>query len=204
MNYRYTDKEIKSVLDNLVILVDTREQRNEHIVDFFRKKNINHKVKKLDLGDYSCMIPKGSFEGQTRDIYFDKEIVIERKASIDELAGNFKDDGVRIKTELAHLNKYNIKCFLFIEDPEYDFNIRNGNYRSQYNPKALYNRIKKSIEIRYNTLVRPISKDVIGSEIYNTLESHVYEVFKAKGYFEESDDVATMVAKDILHESEEN
>nr|DAU43761.1 MAG TPA: ATP-dependent RNA helicase [Caudoviricetes sp.] len=131
------------------------------------------------------MLPKGAFKGQDRDIYFDMDIAIERKACIDELASNFKDDGVRIKTEMAHLNMHKIKFFVLVEDPNYDVNIRTGNYRSEYNPKSLYNRIKKGIELRYNTLIRPISKDVIGSEIYNTCEAYIYETLKTRGYCSE-------------------
>lgn len=181
----FTDKEIKKIKDNLTILVDTREQKNQHILDFFDKKNIKYRVHKLDYGDYSCMIPGGTIEGQAQDIYFDRDIVIERKACIDELASNFKDDGVRVKTELAHINKYNIRSYLFIEDAEYDKNIRTGNYRSEYRPQSLYARIKKSIEIRYNTLIRPIAKEFIGSEIYNTFEAYVYEKFKHEGWINE-------------------
>ena len=184
MRYNFTDKEWKAIENNITILVDTREQRNEHIKEFFEKKNINFKIHKLDYGDYSIMIPKNSIEGLERDIYFDRDIVIERKASIDELASNFKEDGVRIKTEMAHINKYNIRSYLFIEDPNYDFNIRSGNYRSNYKPESLYARIKKSIEMRYNTLVRPISKSMIASEIYNTLEAFVYEKIKHEGWIE--------------------
>ena len=178
----FTDKEIKAIKNNLTILVDTREQKNQHILDFFNMKKIKYEVHKLDYGDYSCKIPAGTIEGQTSDIYFDRDIVIERKACIDELASNFKDDGVRVKTELAHINKYNIRSYLFIEDAEYDKNIRTGNYRSEYNPQSLYARIKKSIEVRYNTLVRPIDRKYIGSEIYNTFEAYVYEKFKHEGY----------------------
>ena len=181
----FTDKEIKAIKNNLTILVDTREQRNQHILDFFIKKNIKYETRKLDYGDYSCKIPANTIEGQTNDIYFDRDIVIERKACIDELASNFKDDGVRVKTELAHINKYNIRSYLFIEDAEYDKNIRNGNYRSEYNPQSLYARIKKSIEVRYNTLVRPIDRKYIGSEIYNTFEAYVYEKFKHAGWINE-------------------
>ena len=178
----FTDKEIKAIKNNLTILVDTREQRNQHILDFFDKNNIKHARHKLDYGDYSCMIPANTIEGQANDIYFDRDIIIERKASIDELASNFKEDGVRIKTELAHINKYNIRSYLLIEDAEYDKNIRTGNYRSEYRPQSLYARIKKSIEVRYNTLVRPIDRKYIGSEIYNTFEAYVYEKFKHEGY----------------------
>lgn len=181
----FTDKEMKAIKNNLTILVDTREQKNQHILDFFNMKKIKYEVHKLDYGDYSCKIPAGTIEGQTSDIYFDRDIVIERKACIDELASNFKDDGVRVKTELAHINKYNIRSYLFIEDAEYDKNIRTGNYRSEYNPQSLYARIKKSIEVRYNTLVRPIDRKYIGSEIYNTFEAYVYEKFKHEGWINE-------------------
>ena len=187
IRYKFKDKEIATIKKNLVVLIDTREQRNEHIKEFFEKKNINFKIHKLDYGDYSIMIPKNAIEGLERDIYFDRDIVIERKANIDELASNFKEDGVRIKTEMAHINKYNIRSYLFIEDPNYDFNIRSGNYRSNYKPESLYARIKKSIEMRYNTLVRPISKSMIASEIYNTLEAYVYERLKHEGWIEGDD-----------------
>ena len=70
IRYKFKDKEIATIKKNLVVLIDTREQRNEHIKDFFKDKNINFKVQKLDYGDYSVMIPKDTIEGQTRDIYF--------------------------------------------------------------------------------------------------------------------------------------
>ena len=186
MRYKFTDKELKQALNKLTVLVDTREQSNQHILDAFNKLKVTYKVQKLDFGDYSCFIPKGSFEGQARDIYFSNDIAIERKASIDELAGNLKDDATRIRTELAHVNKYNIKCYLFIEDYLFDKHIREGKYRSQYDPKTLYKRLKKQIEARYNTLIRPVHKDYIGSEIYNTLEAFVYEKFRHEGWIEQN------------------
>ena len=186
MRYKFTDKELKQALNQLTVLVDTREQSNQHILDSFNKLKVPYKVQKLDFGDYSCFIPKGSFEGQARDIYFSNDIAIERKNSIDELANNLKDDATRIRTELAHINKYNIKCYLFIEDYLFDKHIREGKYRSQYDPKTLYKRLKKQIEARYSTLIRPVHKDYIGSEIYNTLEAFVYEKFRHEGWIEQN------------------
>ena len=61
IRYKFTDKELKQALNNLTILVDTREQKNEHILDAFNKLKVNYKVQQLDFGDYSCFIPKGSF-----------------------------------------------------------------------------------------------------------------------------------------------
>ena len=78
---------------------------------------------------------------------------------------------------MAHLNKYGIKYYIFLEDPNFDDNIRKGNFRSQYNKVSLYSRLK-TIEARYNTIIRPVSKEFIGSEIYNTIKYFVREQLK--------------------------
>lgn len=184
MRYKLGDKELKETLKKLTILIDSRENSNHHVVEFLEKKKIPFKIKKLDFGDYGCMLPVNSFEGQQREIYFDRDIVIERKNGIDELCGNLKDD-TRILKELAHLNKYDIKYYVFLEDGNFDNNVRSGNYRSEYQPKSLYARLK-TIEARYNTIIRPIDKAYMGSEIYNTFYYYVREILKNKGFIEES------------------
>ena len=55
--YRYTDKEIDDILKSIVILIDTREQENQHIIKYFEQKKINYKNLKLNYGDYSFYIP---------------------------------------------------------------------------------------------------------------------------------------------------
>lgn len=187
MRYRYTDKEMKKILDNMVVIVDSREQNNQHIIEFFNKKNIPYKTIKNDFGDYTAMLPAGTLTGFTSDIYFDRDIAIERKNSIDEIAGNLKEDAARIKKELAHMNKYDIKYFFFVEDKNFHENLRNGNFRSQYDPFTLMQRIKKGIEAEYNTVIVPIDKKFIGSEIYYTLQGFVYNLFKHKGFILEEE-----------------
>ena len=187
MRYKFTDKEMKKILDSMVVIVDSREQNNNHIIDFFDKKNIPYKVVKNDFGDYTAMIPAGTLTGFTNDIYFDRDIAIERKNSIDEIAGNLKEDAARLKKELAHMNKYDIKYFFFIEDKNYHENLRNGNFRSQYDPFTLMQRIKKGIEAEYGTVIVPIDKKCIGSEIYYTLQAYVYNLFKHKGFILEEE-----------------
>lgn len=187
IRYKFTDKEMKKILDSMVVVVDTREQNNQHILEFFNRKKIPYKVVKNDFGDYTAMIPKGTITGFTSDIYFDRDIAIERKNSIDEIAGNLKDDAYRIKKELAHMNMYDIKYFFFVEDKDFHENLRNGNYRSQYDPFTLMQRIKKGIEAEYNTVIVPIDKKCIGSEIYYTLQAYVYALFKHKGFILEEE-----------------
>jgi hypothetical protein len=49
-------------------------------------------------------------------------------------------------------------------------------------------RIKKGIEAEYNTVIVPVDKQVMGSEIYYTLQAFVYALFKHKGFIlEESE-----------------
>ena len=69
IKYRFTNKEIKELLSGLVILVDTREQRNSHILKYFDSHKIPHKKRKLDYGDYSAYLPKNEELGIQRDIY---------------------------------------------------------------------------------------------------------------------------------------
>lgn len=187
MRYNFNQKEIKLILDNLTICVDSREKSNQHIIDFFNKKKIPYKVMKLPLGDYSIMLPKGSFEGQERDIYFTNDFVVERKASIDEICGNLKDDAARLKKELAHLNKHDIEFYIFLEDENYEINLRNSNYGSQYDAFTLMQRIYKGIEAEYNTMVIPVPKSCMGSKIYYFLQARVYNLLKHVGYILESE-----------------
>ncbi|NFK66117.1 ERCC4-type nuclease [Clostridium botulinum] len=187
MRYKFTDKEMKKILDNMTVVVDSREQNNQHILDFFNKKKIPYKVIKNDFGDYTAMIPAGTINQFTTDIYFDRDIAIERKNSIDEIAGNLKEDAARLKKELAHMNMHDIKYFFFVEDKDFHENLRNGNYRSQYDPFTLMQRIKKGIEAEYNTVIVPVDKKCMGSEIYYTLQAYVYNLFKHKGFILEGE-----------------
>ena len=211
MRYRFTDGETKNILDNLTILIDTREKANSHIINFLNKKKIPYKVQKLDYGDYSIMMPQGSFNGQTRDIYFTNDIVLERKFCIDEIAMNLKDkktnineikqeiidllgkqylekvlksDYNRFKQELTSINKYGITFKILIEDSDFDENIRLGNYRNQYEPKTLYSRLK-SLESEFRTTIRPVNKLYMGSEIFNTLKYGVRNKLVHEGYIDE-------------------
>ena len=182
MRYKFTDKEMDKITKSIVILVDTAEQENSHITSFFDKKKIAYRKMKLAYGDYSCMIPKGTIGEFTRDIYFDRDFSIERKAHIDELVGNLKQDAARLKKELAHLNMYEMKYLVYIEDPNFETNLRMGNYRSEYDPFTLMQRLYKMVEAEYNTAIVPVHKDIMGSKIYYKMQAWVYALFKHKGF----------------------
>ncbi|MBV4422940.1 ERCC4 domain-containing protein [Clostridium tyrobutyricum] len=213
LRYKFTNKEISEILNKIVILVDSREQANLHILSWLSKNKKKYKVQKIDYGDYSCYLPIGSFKGQTRDVYFTDELIIERKFCIDELAMNLKDkktnldeikketielfgeeyltkvlrsDYNRLKYEFSNMNRHDIEFYIFLEDPNFDRNIRTGSYRSQYKPHTLYARLK-ALEREFHTIIRPYSKEIIASEIYNTLRYGVRNILVHRGFIEEKE-----------------
>lgn len=178
MRNKFTDKELETLLKNLVILVDSREQENSHIIKHFDSKKIRYRIKKIDQGDYSCLVESNEETKHiigNRDIYFDNDFVIERKNSLDELAGNLSKDRNRIEDEMNRIKSKGIKLLFMLEDENGQENLRKGNYRSKYEPKALYGSIK-SFESRYNFTISYISKTLIGAEIY----AHCY--YNAREY----------------------
>ena len=147
----------------MTIVVDTREQVNGHILDYFRKKDIPIKFKKLDYGDYSAMIPKNEELGILRDIYL--ESAVERKAHVDEICGNLqKDTQTAFENELIRSQRG--RFVLFVEQPDFDEKLARGEYRSRYDPKALKGRLE-SFQAKYNFEIRPMSKTMIAHNIYH-------------------------------------
>lgn len=116
----------------MVVLCDTREKCNAHITGFFDKKKIPYKTKALSNGDYSFYIPANSELNIERDLYFDHEIMIERKASLDELSGNFTQHRARFEEEMA---TFPGKKYLMIENASYE-DVVKGNYDTKFSNKA--------------------------------------------------------------------
>lgn len=125
---------MKQLIESVVILVDTREKVNSHLIDYFNKQKIKYKTKALDYGDYSFMIPKDETLSIPRDLYFDKKIVVERKANLEEISGNFTKERDRFEKELTLAPKEKV---LLIENANYS-DIVLGNYNTQYNKKSFW------------------------------------------------------------------
>ena len=131
-NFYYSDKEVDTLVKSLVILIDTREQVNEHITNVYDKRNIPYKKRALKYGDYSFMIPANEALNIPRDLYYDNEIVVERKASLEELSGNLTQDRGRFEKELSLAPKTKV---LLVEDASYE-DIAAGKYSTEYNRKS--------------------------------------------------------------------
>lgn len=133
-NYYYTDKELKQIVDSMVILVDGREKegKNSHILDWFDKKKIPYKKKSLSKGDYSFYLPSNEALHIPRDLYFDQEIVVERKASLNEISSNLTQSRDRFEHELSLAPKHKV---LLIENANFS-DIAEGNYDTGYNKQS--------------------------------------------------------------------
>lgn len=131
-----TETQRKKLLASLVIQVDTREKtgKNDHILNFFDKKEIPWVKKKLDYGDYGFYVPKNEELGIPEDISFADKIMIERKANLEEISKNLCQDNGRIYREMASAPPRKV---LLIENASYK-DLVEGNYNTQFAPKAFW------------------------------------------------------------------
>lgn len=174
--YKFTETELKTLFkENMTIIVDTREQMNQHILDFFDKNKFKYITRKLDSGDYSVKLTANPELGLLRDLYF--PVTIEKKNSIDELASSFKDR-TRFESEFIRATGSGTRIYLLVEDGNGYENILTNNYRSEYKPNALLSSLK-TWENRYNFGTSFIDKKYSGNFIYYTLRYFLYEYLKS-------------------------
>ena len=79
------------------------------------------------------------------------EVVIERKANLDEIAGNFTTDRRRFEAEFIRAKAAGVKVFLLIENASW-VDIFSGNYQSHIAPNTLAAAIL-SWQAKYNITV---------------------------------------------------
>ncbi|PGS78530.1 nuclease [Bacillus cereus] len=161
IHYRYSESELKNILHTLEIIVDTREQKNQHVLEYFRKKKVPFNIRTMKTGDYSAMIPKDLEMGIMKDTYLTS--VIERKNGVDELVQSIKDRS-RFENELIRASKH--PFVLIVEDLEGYQKILKGEYRSKYKPESLLGSLK-TLEVRYGFSTVFIDPITTGNYIYH-------------------------------------
>lgn len=147
------------------IIIDTREKKYNHITSFFLTNNIPFKHAKLDFGDYAI-------EG------YQNILVIERKASIDEISGNFFKNRKRFENELQRAKDSNCRIKVLLETGNLK-QIMEGCYKSNAKPESFVATLK-SFEYRYNTSFDFIDFQNSGYWIYINLFYGVKELLKQK------------------------
>lgn len=170
-NYHYTDSEQKRLLKSMVILVDTRENVNDHITGYLSSKGIAFKPHKLGSGDYSVMLPAAPDLGIVRDTYFDRQIIIERKASLEELSNNLAQCRDRFEAEFYRAPE--CRKYLLIESGSYA-DIFDKRYKTDLNSAAFAASLM-TFQARFGLNVSFVSREHSGKFIYGLLYYFVRE-----------------------------
>ena len=173
--YKYTEKEQKEILNSIVILCDSREQKNTHITDFFDRKNIAWKRMGMKQVDYSFYIPANEDLHIDRDMYFDKEVVLERKNSLEELSSSLSANRTQFENEL--IRSHDSKFILMVETPIGWTDIINKNYNTSYN-NASYLATLFTFSHRHNMDINFIPKDDAGFFIHKQFYYFAREMLK--------------------------
>ena len=152
------DRELQDALSELEIICDSREQVNGHVTKAFDKIGVKHIKRKLDAGDYSAQIGALSLE---------RDIVIERKANLDEICGNFTVERERFEREFLRAKAYGTKVVLIVENATWT-DVFLGNYRSKVKPQSLIGSLL-SWMVRYNITVLFCKPEETGKIIWGIL-----------------------------------
>lgn len=123
-----TNGQKMKVLQDITIITDTREKKNQHILDYLSSNNIPYTVEKLTSGDYSFYLPNYSH------LNLDKSVIVERKNSLSELAGNFTSGRERFAREFERADGGQA-IHLVVETATFK-KLFNGTYRSSFTPNA--------------------------------------------------------------------
>lgn len=167
--FKYTEAEIKNILKQATVVIDTREQKCSHITEYLDKYKINYCYEKLEFGDYTMKV---FLPHANRDFYLGSRCSIERKANLNELSGNFTQSRDRIEKEFLRGKG---ALHLLIENANYE-DIELYNYDTGYNPKAFMATLK-AFESRYNLHIH-YQKNIkfSGDYIYKTLIYNLREL----------------------------
>lgn len=120
--------EIKHALEDMAILVDTREQDTPRLRARLRQMGCPCERVKLDYGDYSAKF------GDALDLR--GLVAIERKMSLDELAACYTTQRARFTAEFERAREAGAKIYLLIESASWE-KAYAGDYRSKVNASAL-------------------------------------------------------------------
>lgn len=160
--------EQKKVLESFQILVDSREQETERAKKRYQSFEVPYHRATLNYGDYTynAVLPDGN-----KIFDLDKTIIpfctVERKMSLDELAGCFTRSRERFKNEFEKAADHECRIFLICENSSWE-NLLNGKYRSKFNANAF---LASSVAwmIRYNMNVIFCKEETSGKLIKEIL-----------------------------------
>lgn len=165
---KLTDRQIGDIVGDMVFLVDSREKKNEHITIDFEQRKLITRIEKLDVGDYTFILPNYP------ELELDRKFVVERKNSLDEICGNFTKDRERFIREFERFDGH--RMHLLIEGATWR-KIARKSYRSQMHPNS-FTASLMTFTLRYNVPAWFVNAEEAGTLIYNILKYELIEHLK--------------------------
>jgi ERCC4-type nuclease len=148
------------------IIVDTREQKYNHVTDYFDKEDIKWVRSKLICGDYQNPL--------------NPTIIIDRKKDLQEVAGNVCQQHERFVRELELAKELGYKMIILVEEPNITAltNVCSWyNWRRKKNPKAITGKtlykIMKTMESKYGVSWEFTTKENCGKRIVELLSNEI-------------------------------
>lgn len=144
------------------IIVDTREQKYNHVTDYFDKENIKWYRSKLICGDYQNPL--------------NPMIIIDRKKDLQEVAGNVCQQHDRFVRELELAKDLGYKMIVLVEEPNITslpnvctwYNWRRKKNPRAVNGKTLY-KIMSTMAEKYGVIWEFTKKENCGKRIVELL-----------------------------------
>lgn len=127
--------EIEEALESFQIIADTREQNTPEARKRFARFGVPVLRATMNYGDYCGLIKTNGEPLHNLKTTISAPCVVERKMSLDELAGNLTRGRKRFQQEFERARKAGAHVYLLVENGSWEA-IKMHRYRSQFHPKA--------------------------------------------------------------------
>lgn len=146
----------------MVIQIDSREQKYDHVVKYFESQGIKHVRSKCVVGDYVNLE--------------NPMVVVDRKKDLQEVCGNVTQQHERFVRELELAKELGYRMIVLVEEPTIKelvdvcswYNWRRKKNPRAINGKTLY-KIMKTMSDKYGFEWKFTSKQKCGETIVNIL-----------------------------------
>lgn len=127
--------EVERILESFRIIADTREHDTAKAKQRFKSFKAVTERAALNYGDYCWNADMDGSPIHSTSSMVSPPCVIERKMSLDELAGNFTRGRRRFQREFERAAAAGAKVYLLVEGGSWE-KIMRHEYRSKYHPNA--------------------------------------------------------------------
>jgi ERCC4-type nuclease len=124
--------DLEKTLSTMVCIIDSREKPTDEAKKRWESFGIPYVIEPLKSADYTAKfrLPNGEW------FSLENVVLIERKASLTEICGNFCQNRKRFIREFERIKTARAKVYILIENGTWE-KAYSGQYRSQMQPQAL-------------------------------------------------------------------